>query len=147
MQQAILSSTRVRLGATPLWYGPEWPASFQGCPTPAKAGARPSWQCLLALVMQMLNRGRSAGDSAAADLSRIQERQRSSVFMPPWSVCCDQRGKDGGGSLDCQCTSPLCQVLTVQGRVEPAVALCAISPVPLLRREDTGCTHTWAPTR
>lgn len=108
MQQAILSSTRVRLGATPLWYGPERPASFQGCPTPAKAGARPSWQCLLALVMQMLNRGRSAGDSAAADLSRIQERQRSSVFMPPWSVCCDQRGKDGGGSLDCQCIlSPL----------------------------------------
>lgn len=141
MQQAILSSTRVRLGATPLWDGPERPASFQGCPTPAKAGARPSWQCLLALVMQMLNRGRSAGDSAAADLSRIQELQRSSVFMPPWSVCCDQRGKDGGGS------SPLCQVLTVQGRVEPAVALCAISPVPLLHREDTDCTHTWAHTR
>lgn len=51
---------------------------------------------------------RSAGDSGAADLSRIQELQRNSVFMPPWSACCDQRGKDGGGSLDCQCIlSPL----------------------------------------
>lgn len=47
----------------------------------------------------------------------------------------------GVGPFIVSVSSPLCQVLTVQGRVEPAVALCAISPVPLLSREDKGCTH------